>query len=71
LILNTLPREFYLKNTVTVAKNLLGKRIVRKTGRREISGIIIETEAYRHKDDPASHAFKKITERNKAMFGKY
>jgi len=67
--LNILPREFYLKNTVTVAKNLLGKRIVRKIGRREISGIIIETEAYRHKDDPASHAFGKITERNKVMFG--
>jgi len=67
--LNILPREFYLKNTVTVAKNLLGKRIVRKIGRREISGIIIETEAYRHKDDPASHAFRKITDRNKAMFG--
>ena len=69
MILNTLLREFYLKNTVTVAKNLLGKRIVRKTGRCEISGIIIETEAYRHKDDPASHAFRKITERNKVMFG--
>jgi len=67
--LNILPREFYLKNTVTVAKNLLGKRIVRKIGRCEISGIIIETEAYRHKDDPASHAFRKITDRNKAMFG--
>ena len=67
--MNILPRKFYLKNTVTVAKNLLGKRIVRKIGRREISGIIIETEAYRHKDDPASHAFRKITDRNKAMFG--
>ena len=53
--MNILPREFYLKNTVTVAKNLLGKRIVRKIGSHEISGIIIETEAYRHKDDPASH----------------
>jgi len=67
--LNILPREFYLKNTVTVAKNLLGKRIVRKIGRYEISGIIIETEAYRHKDDPASHAFREITDRNKVMFG--
>ncbi len=67
--MNILPREFYLKNTVTVAKELLGKRIVRKIGRHEISGIIIETEAYRHNDDPASHAFRKITERNKVMFG--
>jgi len=46
----------------------LGKKIVRKIGKHEISGIIIETEAYRHKDDPASHAFRKITERNKVMF---
>ena len=64
-----LPREFYSKDTVTVAKNILGKRIVRKIGRVEISGIITETEAYRHKDDPASHAYRKITERNKVMFG--
>ncbi len=67
--MNILPREFYLKDTVIVAKNLLGKRIVRKIGRYEVSGIIRESEAYRHKDDPASHAFRKITERNKAMFG--
>ena len=67
--MNILPREFYLRNTVTVAKNLLGKRIIRKIGRHEISGIIIETEAYRHKDDPASHAFRKISDRNKVMFG--
>ncbi len=67
--MNILPREFYLKDTVSVAKNLLGKKIVRKIGRQKISGIITETEAYRHKDDPASHAFRKITDRNKAMFG--
>jgi DNA-3-methyladenine glycosylase len=67
--LTILPREFYSKDTVTVAKNLLGKRLVRKIGRVEISGIITETEAYRHKDDPASHAYRKITERNKVMFG--
>ena len=64
-----LPREFYSKDTVTVAKNLLGKRIIRKIGHNEISGIITETEAYRHNDDPASHAFRKITDRNKIMFG--
>jgi len=67
--LSILPREFYLKNTVAVAKNLLGKKIIRKIGNQEIAGIITETEAYRHKDDPASHAFRKITDRNKAMFG--
>ncbi|WP_428323943.1 DNA-3-methyladenine glycosylase [Nitrosopumilus sp.] len=67
--MNTLPRKFYLQDTVIVAKNLLGKKIIRKIGRSEISGIITETEAYRHKDDPASHAHRKITDRNKAMFG--
>jgi DNA-3-methyladenine glycosylase len=66
--LSTIPREFYSQDTVTVAKKLLGKKIVRIIGEHEISGIITETEAYRQKDDPASHAHKKITERNKAMF---
>ncbi|MDH3765039.1 MAG: DNA-3-methyladenine glycosylase, partial [Nitrosopumilus sp.] len=67
--MNILPRDFYLQDTVTVARNMLGKKIIRKIGRHELSGIIIETEAYRYKDDPASHAFRNITERNKAMFG--
>jgi DNA-3-methyladenine glycosylase len=66
--LSILPRTFYLEDTVKVAKNLLGKKIVRKINNQEISGIITETEAYRQKDDPASHAHKRITERNKAMF---
>ncbi len=64
-----LPREFYKQDTVIVAKNLLGKKIIRKIGKQELSGIITETEAYRHNDDAASHAFRKITERNKVMFG--
>jgi DNA-3-methyladenine glycosylase len=64
-----IPREFYARNTVEVAKDLLGKTLVRKIGKNTISGIITETEAYRHSDDPASHAFRSMTERNKAMFG--
>lgn len=52
-----------------VAKDLLGKKLVRKIGKYEMSGTIIETEAYRHKDDPASHAFRKTTDRNRVMFG--
>ncbi|HSB84509.1 MAG TPA: DNA-3-methyladenine glycosylase [Nitrosarchaeum sp.] len=66
--MTTLPRMFYSRDTVIVAKSMLGKKLVRKIGNNEISGIIIETEAYRHKDDPASHAFRKITERNRVMF---
>jgi len=64
-----LPRKFYARNTVRVAKDLLGKTLVRKIGNKIISGIITETEAYRYKDDPASHAFRGLTERNKVMFG--
>jgi DNA-3-methyladenine glycosylase len=66
--LTILPREFYSKDTVTVARNLLGKKIIRKIERHEISGIITETEAYRYKDDPASHAYGNITDRNRVMF---
>ena len=69
LILNILPKKFYQRDTVIVAKELLGKKLTRKIGNYEISGIISETEAYRHKDDPASHAFRSITNRNKVMFG--
>ena len=68
--MSILAREFYLHDTVTVAKNILGKKIIREIGNQTISGIITETEAYRHTDDPASHAFRNITNRNKVMFGK-
>ena len=63
-----LPREFYNKDTATVARNILGKRIIRKIRGIRITGIITETEAYGHSEDPASHAFGNQTDRNKAMF---
>ena len=62
-----LKREFYERETVTVAKQLLGKQLTRKIGRIELSGIITETEAYRGNDDPASHAATKMTGRNKPV----
>jgi len=67
--MKVLPRSFYARNTVKVAKELLGKTLVRKTRGKIISGIITETEAYRYTDDPASHAFGGLTDRNKVMFG--
>ena len=63
-----LEKSFYARNTVIVAKDLLGKTLVRKINNQIISGIITETEAYRFSDDPASHAFRGMTDRNKAMF---
>ncbi|MFY9301161.1 MAG: DNA-3-methyladenine glycosylase [Candidatus Nitrosotenuis sp.] len=67
--MSRLDREFYAQDTVIVARQLLGKMLVRKIGRHTVSGIITETEAYRQADDPASHAYRGITDRNKAMFG--
>ncbi len=67
--MKVLARSFYARDTVDVAKDLLGKILVRKINGNIISGIIVETEAYRYKDDPASHTFGGLTGRNKAMFG--
>ncbi|MDH6234129.1 DNA-3-methyladenine glycosylase [Mesorhizobium soli] len=59
-----MDRGFFERNSVTVAQDLIGVEI-RTHG---VSGIIVETEAYRS-DDPASHAFRGRTARNAAMFG--
>lgn len=64
-----LSRSFFNRNSVIVAKELLGKVLVRKIKGKKISGMIVETEAYRGSNDEGSHAYKKITPRNKIMFG--
>ena len=64
-----IPQEFYGRNTIDVAKDLLGKILVRVLDRKTLSGIIVETEAYRSTDDPASHSYRGKTERNSVMFG--
>ncbi|UZE92930.1 MAG: DNA-3-methyladenine glycosylase [Candidatus Nealsonbacteria bacterium] len=64
-----LTRSFYTKSTLEVAKKLLGKYIVRKVGRKKLSGKIIEIEAYIGPQDKASHAYGgKVTPRNKAEY---
>ncbi len=60
-----LGREFFERPTLLVAKELLGKYLVFK-GK---SGRITEVEAYIGEDDPACHAAKGVTPRNKVMFG--
>src|SRR5690349_1303725 len=67
--MRVISRSFYDRDTIDVAQDLIGKLLVRKIGKKIISGMIVETEAYRYKDDAASHSFTGMTERNKAMFG--
>ena len=63
-------RRFYTRDTLKVAKAILGKVLVRRTPLEVFTGKIVETEAYRGTDDPASHSFRGKTNRNEVMFGK-
>jgi DNA-3-methyladenine glycosylase len=67
-----LPREFYTRpDVLAVARDLLGKRLVVPTraGTR-VSGVIVETEAYRGPADRASHAYQgRRTRRTESMYG--
>lgn len=70
LIKNILPGEFYRRDTLEVARDLLGKALVKFKGSEMVGGIILETEAYYGQDDPASHAYGGKTPRSEIMFGK-
>jgi len=73
--MNCPDKSFYFRSTEIVAKELIGKKLVRNTSntysktRVRLSGIIIETEAYGFRNDSASHAFNGLTPRNGIMFG--
>ncbi|MDY6766535.1 MAG: DNA-3-methyladenine glycosylase [Candidatus Nanohaloarchaea archaeon] len=60
--------QFFARDPDTVARDLLGRDLVHDTG-IELCGRIVETEAYRGPDDPASHASGGRTDRNAPMFG--
>lgn len=64
-----LKRKFFNRNTIIVAKELLGKFLIRKIGNKVIKAKITETEAYCGARDLACHASKGLTPRTKVMFG--
>ncbi len=64
-----LPRPFYDRDTVLVARELLGMHLVRKLNGVERVGRIVEVEAYLGPHDLAAHSSKGRTERTKVMFG--
>jgi DNA-3-methyladenine glycosylase len=63
-----LQRPFFKRYTPSVARELLGCRLVRILDGKRLAGLIVETEAYRGHRDPASHAFRGRTRRNEVMF---
>ena len=60
-----LPRSFYARPTIEVARGLLGQVLVHGAA----AGIIVETEAYLGGDDLASHSARGITDRTRVIFG--
>jgi DNA-3-methyladenine glycosylase len=64
-----LPRSFYDRDTIVVAKELLGKLLVHESRGVIRVGKIVEVEAYLGPHDLAAHSAKGLTERTKVMFG--
>ena len=64
-----LPRDFYERSTLQVAKEIIGKHLVYHHPEGKLSARIVEVEAYIGKGDPACHAAHGKTPRNSIMFG--
>ena len=64
-----LTRKFFNRDAITVARELLGKLLIRREGRKLLGGRIVEDEAYLGARDPAAHAYNGRTARNAVLFG--
>jgi DNA-3-methyladenine glycosylase len=63
------PQKLYNMDTVSCAKFLLGKMLIKHVDEKWAGGYIVETEAYLGENDQASHASRRRTLRNEVMFG--
>ena len=64
-----LPRGFYARPVLVVARECIGKLLVHRTPEGEAAGRIVETEAYRGPLDLAAHSARGLTKRTAVMFG--
>lgn len=64
-----LSRDFFSEDTLTVARSLLGKRLVRRLNGQRLAGRIVEAEAYIGQEDKGCHASVGRTARNDVMYG--
>jgi DNA-3-methyladenine glycosylase len=64
-----ITRDFYARNTLTVARELIGMYLVHADGGRRRAGRIVETEAYQGPEDLAAHSSRGRTARTVVMFG--
>jgi DNA-3-methyladenine glycosylase len=63
-----LDAAFYTRDQEAVAQELLGKRLIRRVGSQVLEGVIVETEAYYGREDPASRAYHGRKNYNKLMW---
>lgn len=64
-----IERSFFERDTLTVARDLIGQILVRETSEGITKGIIVETEAYLGDRDAAAHSYKRKTNRVRVQFG--
>ncbi|MGH7839407.1 MAG: DNA-3-methyladenine glycosylase, partial [Candidatus Binataceae bacterium] len=64
-----LPREFYARSVLAVAREAIGKLLVHRSADGEAAGRIVEAEAYRGPADLAAHSARGLTRRTAAMYG--